>query len=125
MNYPENIKEIKKFAEKINIDVRYILGEKYEGDMWLPSVRFLPANIVFNVGSYLNLSSVKSLPENIVFNVGGLNLYSVLSLPDNIQFNVGGSLILSSVQSLSPNTIFNVNGDIYFPTDHKVKVDWS
>ena len=106
MNYPENIEEIKKFAEEIEIDVKYLLGEKYEGNLSLPSVQSLPANIVFNVG-------------------GHLNLYSVLSLPNNIVFNVGGKLVLYSVESLPSNTIFNVNGNIFFPISRKVKVDWS
>ena len=125
MNYPENIEEIKKFAKKIKIDVKYLLGEKYEGNLWLVHIESLPANIVFNVGGWLDLSSVKSLPANIVFNVGGnLHLYSVKSLPANIVFNAGEWLDLCSVQSLSSNTIFNVIGDIYFPTDHKVKILW-
>ena len=105
MIYPENIKEIKKFAKKIGIDVKYLLGEKYEGSMWLPSVRSLPNNIVFNVGGSLELTSVKSLPSNIVF-------------------NVGRNLWLSRVQSVSANIVFNVGGDIYFPTKHKVEVIW-
>lgn len=50
MVYPENIKEIKKFAREIGIDVKYLLGERFEGYLDLPSVRSLPANIVFNVG---------------------------------------------------------------------------
>ena len=106
MTYPENIEEIKKFAEEIKLDVKYLLGEKYEWDMWLPGVQSLPSNIVFNVGGYLALSSV-------------------LSLPDNIVFNIGDSLILSSVKSLPSNTIFNVNKKINFSTKHKVKVIWS
>ena len=85
MNYPENIEEIEKFAEEIDIDVKYLLGEKWEGDLYLPYVK---------------------------------------SLPDNIAFDVGGSLDLHSVESFSSNTIFNVNENIYFPTDHKVKILW-
>ena len=105
MNYPDNIEEIKKFAEEIKLDVRYLLGEKYDGN--------------------LNLAYVQSLPDNIVFNVGGgLVLYSVKSLPDNIVFNVGGYLNLSSVESLPANTIFNVGRSVYLPTKHKVKVIW-
>ena len=46
MNYPENIEEIRKFAEKINLDVKYLLGEKYEGGLkFLDIVEHLPANI--------------------------------------------------------------------------------
>ena len=126
MVYPENIKEIKKFAREIGIDVKYLLGERFEGYLDLPSVRSLPANIVFNVDGWLDLPSVRSLPANIVFNVGGdLYLYSVKSLPDNVVFNVGGDLFLDSVRSLPSNTIFNVKRKIRFPTMHKVKVIWS
>lgn len=105
MEYPENIEEIEKFAKKINIDVKYLLGEKYEGNLYLTYVQSLPNNIVFNVGGHLYLRSVKSLPANIVFNVGGyLNLYSVKSLPSDI--------------------IFNVSRKIYLSTEYKVKVIW-
>ena len=143
---PENIEEIKKFAKKIDIDVKYLLGEKYEGDLslWsdsvvslpdnikfnvgglvLYSVESLPDNIVFNIGGYLSLYSVESLPDNIVFNVGGcLWLSSVESLPANIVFNIGGYLDLISVRSLQNDIIFNVGGKIFFPTKHKVKVIW-
>lgn len=55
---------------------------------------------------------------------GYLRLPFVESLPDNIIFNVGGWLSLRSVKSLSSNTIFNVIGDIYFSTNHKVKILW-
>ena len=91
MEYPENIEEIRKFAEEIGIDVKYLLGEKYEGNLNLYSVEYLPANTVFNVGGSLFLDSVESLPNNIVFNVDGyLDLCSVKSLSANIKFNVGG-----------------------------------
>ena len=104
--YPENIEEIKKFAEMINIDVKYLLGEKYE--------------------DRLALDFVESLPDNIQFNVGGdLYLYSVQSLSDNTVFNVGGCLDLRSVKSLPANILFNVRRKIYLPTKHKVKVLWS
>ena len=71
MNYPDNIEEIKKFAEEIEIDVKYLLGEKWEGELNLRSVKSLPANIIFNVSGHLDLSFVKSLSSYIVFNVGG------------------------------------------------------
>ena len=126
MNYPNNIEEIKKFTEKIGIDVKYLLGEKWKGSLNLSSVKSLPPNIVFNVGGYLYLSFVKSLPSNIVFNVGGdLYLYSVQSLSDNTVFNVGGCLDLRSVKSLPANILFNVRRKIYLPTKHKVKVIWT
>ncbi len=57
MNYPENIEEIKMFAEEINIDVKYLLGEKYEGYLNLSYVESLPANIVFNVGREIQFSN--------------------------------------------------------------------
>ena len=103
---PENIEEIRKFARDNNLDVKYLLGEKWEGNLYLGSVVSLPDNIVFNVGGWLDLRSVKSLPANI-------------------KFNVGSWLELRSVKSLSSSTIFNVNGKIYLPTKHKVKVLWS
>lgn len=106
MNYPENIEEIKKFAEEIGIDVKYLLGEKYEDRLALDFVESLPANIVFNVGGHLDLFSVRFLPDNIVFNVGGwLNLYSV--------------------QSLQGNIVFDVHSYISISTNHKVNVIWS
>ena len=105
MNYPDNIQEIKKFAKWINIDVKYLLGEKYEYFLSLYFVEYLPKNIQFNVGGSLDLSSVISLPSNIIF-------------------NVGGCLFLDSVRSFPSNVIFNVGGDVCFPTEHKVKVIW-
>ena len=69
MNYPKNIKEIKKFAKRINLDVKYLLGEKYDGFLFLGSVRSLPDNIIFNVSGFLFLDSVRSLPSNTIFNV--------------------------------------------------------
>ena len=74
MNYPENIEEIKKFAEEIGIDVKYLLGEKREGSLNLNSVQCLPNNIVFNVGGVLWLRSVKSISSSTIFNVGR-NIY--------------------------------------------------
>ena len=59
MIYPPNIKEIQKFAEEIELDVKYLLGEIYNGNLNLFYVKSLPANIVFNVGGWLNLFSVK------------------------------------------------------------------
>ena len=69
MNYPDNIEEIKKFAKEIGIDVKYLLGEKWEGNLGLRYVKTLPDNIQFNVGGWLYLPSVQTLPANIVFNV--------------------------------------------------------
>lgn len=106
MVYPKNIEEIKKFAKEIKLDVKYLLGEKYVGNLYLALVKSLPNNIVFNVGGYLNLFSVEFLPDNIVFNVGDW-------------------LWLHSVESLPSTTVFNVSGKIIFPTKHKVKIIWS
>ena len=69
MNYPDNIEEIRKFAEEIEIDVKYLLGEKWEGSLWLDSVQSFPENIIFNIGGNLWLSCVQSLPSNTIFNV--------------------------------------------------------
>ncbi len=69
MNYPKNIKEIKKFAKRIKLDVKYLLGEKCDGLLFLDSVKSLPENIVFNVDGSLILNSVDSLPSNTIFNV--------------------------------------------------------
>ena len=55
MEYPENIEEIKKFAKEIKLDVKYLLGEKYEGNLNLPSVQSLPANTKFNVDGNIYL----------------------------------------------------------------------
>ena len=55
MEYPENIEEIKKFAEEIKLDVKYLLGKKRKGDLNLYSVEHLPANIKFNVGGKIYL----------------------------------------------------------------------
>ena len=71
MNKPVNYKEIEEFAKSINLDVKYLLGEKYEEDLYLSYVCYLPDNIVFNVGEFLFLCSVKSLPSVIIFNVSG------------------------------------------------------
>ena len=101
---PENIEEIRKFARDNNLDVKYLLGERYEDNLFLSSVKSLPANIIFNVGGWLDLQSVKSLPANIKINVGCyLDLHSVESLSNNIQFNVGGYLYLPRVKSLPKN----------------------
>ena len=76
--YPKNIEEIKKFAEKINIDVKYLLGERYEDNLYLHSVKTLPNNIIFNVGGSLYLYYVQSLPDIIIFNVGGYSVSASL-----------------------------------------------
>ena len=125
-NLPSNIKEIEKFAKKIKLDVKYLLGEKYVGDLNLNSVKSLSENIVFNVGGYLNLHSVESLPANIVFNVGGdLYSYSVKSLPANIVFNVGEHLYLSSIKSLPENVVFNVGGYLNLSSVESLPANYS
>ena len=49
MVYPENIEEIKKFAEGICIDVKYLLGKRYGCSLYLTSVESLPSNTIFNI----------------------------------------------------------------------------
>ena len=66
MNKPVNYKEIEEFAKKIGLDVKFLLGEFYEGTLVLNSLQSLPENIVFNVGGRLYLNSLQSLPENVV-----------------------------------------------------------
>ena len=105
MIYPPNIKEIEKFAEEIGKDVKYLLGEKYEGDLDLYYVKSLPANIVFNVGGGLNLSSVKSLPENITF-------------------YIKGSVWLESVETIHSSVKFVNFGRLILPPAKKVKIIW-
>lgn len=125
MNYPENIEEIKKFAKEINLDVKYLFGEKWEWDLNLCYVKSLPANIVFNISGYLDLDHVISFPPNIEFNVDGwLDLLSVETLPKNTVFNVGKNLWLPKIKSVSSDVVFNVGGSIYLNVDHKVKVLW-
>ena len=125
MIYPPNIKEIRKFAEEYGIDVKYLLGEKYESGLDLFSVKSLPDNIVFNVGGWLDLSSVKSLPDNVVFNVGGdLDLFSVESLPANIVFNVGRYVDLNSVEFIHSSVKFVNYERLVLPEDKKVKIIW-
>lgn len=105
MNYPPNIEEIRKFAEYFHIDVKYLLGELCDGDLWLSYVVFLPPIIVFNVGGNLSLNSVKVLPKNIVF-------------------NVGGDLFLRSVENVHSSVQF-VNYKILFLPFDEVKVKWT
>ena len=103
MIYPPNIEEIKRFARKINIDVKYLLGELCDGDLWLSYVVFLPPNIVFNVGGNLSLNSVKVLPKNIVFNIGGV-------------------LYINRVRNIHSSVQFVNYGRLFLPFDKKVKV---
>lgn len=55
MNYPENIEEIKKFADENRIDVKYLLGERYGYSLYFTSVESLPANTKFNVDGNIYL----------------------------------------------------------------------
>ena len=101
MIYPSNIKEIKKFAKEIGINVKYLLGEKYDGDFHLSRVKSLPANIVFNGSGYLYLESVKSLPTNTVFNVKGLLwLGYVETIHSSVQFVNFGHLVLPAYKKV-------------------------
>ena len=71
---PDNYKEIEEFAKTINLDVKYLLGEFYEGNLNLSSLTSLPENTTFNVGGYLDLSSLKSLSKNYKISLKN-NLY--------------------------------------------------
>ena len=114
MNKPENYKEIEEFAKNINLDVKYLLGECYEGSLYLSSLKKLSENITFNVGGYLYLSSLKKLPENTTFNVGGdLYLSTLKKLPENTTFNIGGSLDLRSLKKLSTDYKITLKGCVY------------
>ena len=57
MTYPENIEEIKKCADENRIDVKYLLGEIYEWNLFLSSVQSLPSNTIFNVNKKVNFST--------------------------------------------------------------------
>ena len=71
MNTPSNYKEIEAFAKSINLDVKYLLGEKYEGNIYLCSLTSLPENFNVTVGGNLRLDSLKSLPENYKISLKG------------------------------------------------------
>lgn len=105
MVYPPNIDEIRKFAGKINLDVKYLLGERYEDNLNLRFVESLPADIVFNVNSFLNLGYVRSIPANTVFNIKGL-------------------LWLDYVETIHSSVQFINFGHLVLPTYKKVKIIW-
>ena len=44
MVYPENVEEIRRFAKEIKLDVKYLLGETYEGKFLLLTDLYLPSN---------------------------------------------------------------------------------
>ena len=71
MNKHSNYKEIEAFAKSINLDVKYLLGEKYEGSLVLSSLTSLPENFNVTVGGSLYLCSLKTLPENYKINLKG------------------------------------------------------
>ena len=62
MVYPENVEEIRRFAKEIKLDVKYLLGETYEGKFLLLTDLYLPSNIVFNVGGKIYLPTNRELP---------------------------------------------------------------
>ena len=77
MNTPSNYKEIEAFAKSINLDVKYLLGEKYEGSLVLCYLKTLPENFNVTVGGNLDLCSLKTLPENYKISLkGGLYISS-------------------------------------------------
>ena len=114
MNTPSNYKELEEFAKSINLDVKYLLGEKYEGSLYLNSLTSLPENFNVTVGGNIDLSSLKTLPENFNVTVGGnLWLDSVTSLPKNFNVTVGGSLDLNSLKTLPENFNVTVGGSLW------------
>ena len=89
MNKLSNYKEIEAFANSINLDVKYLLGEKYEGSLDLSSLTSLPENFNVTVGGSLWLDSLTSIPENFNVTVGGnLWLHSLTSLPENYKISL-------------------------------------
>ena len=71
MYYPENIEEIKEFAEEIELDVKYLIGKKWDGNLWIWDARYIPANVKFNVSGWLCADRVDSVHSSVVFNVSG------------------------------------------------------
>ena len=71
MSYPKNIEEIKMFAKDIGIDVKYLLGKKWKGNLLLGGVRHVPAHVQFNVDGWLGFIRVDSVHSSVVFNVSG------------------------------------------------------
>ena len=101
MNKPVNYKEIEEFAKTINLDVKYLLGEFYEGN--------------------LNLSSLKSLPENTTFNIGGsLDLESLKSLSKNYKISLKNNLYIDDKEILSKIVYKKLDADaiMYFDNDY-------
>ena len=71
MNKLSNYKEIEAFAKSINLDVKYLMGEKYGGNLDLSSLTSIPENFNVTVVGDLDISSLTSLPENFNVTVGG------------------------------------------------------
>lgn len=110
---PENIEEIKKFAEEIKLDVKYLLGEKWEGDLNLNGVTNIPRNVYFNVERDLLLPDLRYVPEGVWFYVGAyLCLSSVEKLSSKLNVIVGGSLVLSNLSHIPDDTVFSVGRDV-------------
>ena len=125
MNCPPNIEEIRKYAEEIKLDVKYLLGEKYYGNLFLSSCVRIPSNVVFNVVDSMFSPFIVSLPSDVVFNVSeSLYLNSVRVLSDNIVFNVGNVLDLQRVESIHSSVQFVNCKRLILPTDKKVKIIW-
>lgn len=107
MNYPTNIEEIRKFAKEIKLDVKYLLGETYNGNLDLTLVEKI------------------KIPANVQFNVrGDLWLGGVVTLPENVTFDVGERLCLNSVETIHSSVQF-VNYKILFLPFDEVKVKWT
>ena len=75
MSYPKNIEEIKMFAKDIGIDVKYLLGKKRKGDLFLGFVGHVPVHVQFNVDGCLGFIRVDSIHSSVVFNVSGMVVY--------------------------------------------------
>ena len=103
MIYPENIEEIRKFADENGVDEKYLLGEKY---------------------SYGMIFNSRQMPENIVFNVKTLWLFRLVKVPANTVFNVDGTLRLDSVESIHSSVKFVNFERLVLPKDKKVKIIW-
>ena len=117
MNKPVNYKEIEEFAKTINLDVKYLLGEFYEGNLYLSSLKKLPENTTFNVGGYLDLRSLTSLPANTTFNVGySLYLSSLKSLSKNYKISLKNNLYIDDKEILSKIVYKKLDADaiMYF-----------
>lgn len=138
-NYPENIEEIRKFAKKIDLDVKYLLGEKLDRCLWIYT-DYIPSNVILNIGESLMADSLQSIPTGVVIQVGNyiflrsVNnisgnivissrvtfLTQVRSITNRVQFNCD-VLKLDSVDIIDSSVELNVN-TLLIPRSKKVKI---